>query len=248
VWGSVLTLALLGALNPIRLSVALLVISRPRPIANLLAYLAGLLTVGLPALLGPLIVLHFTPGLNSFEHDMTSPTTAASGVVRHVQIGLAVLTLAIAALVVVRAGTNRTGRRLVPTGRPVAPTPDTPDPPTSVARLLGRVRNAWDDGSLWVAYTLGLVSGPSADGVFYVLAIIVPSGAAIGMQLSAAVVFLLGSFAVVELMLVGYLTTPDRTAGVVRVLHDWARAQRGKILVVTFAVLGISFLAQGLGG
>jgi hypothetical protein len=40
-WGSVLVLALLAALNPVRLGLALLVISRPRPVQNLLAYWVG---------------------------------------------------------------------------------------------------------------------------------------------------------------------------------------------------------------
>ena len=60
-WGSVLGLALMAALNPMRLGLALLMISRPRPGPNLLAYWAGGLTVCVPELLIPLVVLHFTP-------------------------------------------------------------------------------------------------------------------------------------------------------------------------------------------
>ena len=38
-WGSVGVLALLAALDPVRLGLTLLVISRPRPVQNLLALL-----------------------------------------------------------------------------------------------------------------------------------------------------------------------------------------------------------------
>jgi Sap, sulfolipid-1-addressing protein len=41
VWGSVLVLALLAAVDPVRLGLTLLLISRPRPVQNLLAYGVG---------------------------------------------------------------------------------------------------------------------------------------------------------------------------------------------------------------
>jgi Sap, sulfolipid-1-addressing protein len=37
-WGAVLVLGLLEGLNPLRLGLTLLVLSRPRPVQNLLAY------------------------------------------------------------------------------------------------------------------------------------------------------------------------------------------------------------------
>lgn len=52
-WGSVLGLGILAALNPVRLGLALLMISRPRPGPSLLAYWIGGLTVCVPELLLP---------------------------------------------------------------------------------------------------------------------------------------------------------------------------------------------------
>ena len=45
-WGSVLGLALIAALHPFRLAIILLMVSRPRPVQNLLAYWVGSLAVG----------------------------------------------------------------------------------------------------------------------------------------------------------------------------------------------------------
>ena len=59
-WNSVLVLAFLVALNPVRLGITLLVISRPRPVHNLLAYWVGSMMMGVPYMLGPLMALHFT--------------------------------------------------------------------------------------------------------------------------------------------------------------------------------------------
>ena len=102
VWGSVLGLALLVALDPVRLGLILLVISRPRPVQNLLAYWVGCLIANVPYMLVPLTLLHVTPMFRSFAHDLAAPATSASSTVRHIQIGIGVLALSIAALMTVR--------------------------------------------------------------------------------------------------------------------------------------------------
>ena len=99
---------------------------------------------------------------------------------------------------------------------------------------------------MWVALVIGLVTAPSLDAVLYVVAIIVASGAAIGTQVSAAIAFVVGMLAVVEITLVSYLVTPAKTQALMQLLHDWARAHRRKILVAMFAVVGVALVAQGM--
>jgi hypothetical protein len=60
-WGELLGLALLVSLNPVLLGFILLVISRPRPVQNLLAFWVGCLIVNVPAYLVSLMVLHLVP-------------------------------------------------------------------------------------------------------------------------------------------------------------------------------------------
>jgi Sap, sulfolipid-1-addressing protein len=257
-------LALLAALNPVRLGLALLVISRPRPVQNLLAYWLGCLIVSVPYLLVPLMVLHFTPMFSSFAHDVATPGTVASSTVRDIQIGMGVFALSIAALMTVRFSA-RQGAHLPTPGAntsTLVPYSNTPtaisrllghaqDAPTeggaAIQRLLGRAHNAWENGSLWVALVIGLVFPPSLDGVLYVLIIIVPSGAAIGTQVSAAIAFIVGTLAVVETTLGSYLAAPAKTQALLRVLHDWALAHRRKILIAMFAVVGAALVTQGMG-
>jgi hypothetical protein len=247
-WSSLLVLALLAALNPVRISLALLVITRPRPLQNLLAYWVGLLIVSVPALLVPLMVLHFTPMFSSFRQDLATPATATSSTVRHIQIGIGALALSIAALMTVLFFFSARRRaRVLTRGGNTATLARNSNTPTAIRRLLGRAHNAWENGSLWVALMLGLASGTQADGVLYVLAIIVPSGAAFGTQVSAAIAFVVGMLAVIEIMLASYLATPAKTQAVVGLLHDWARAHRRKILVAIFGVLGVSLVAKGMG-
>ena len=97
---------------------------------------------------------------------------------------------------------------------------------------------------MWVAWVIGLGSVP-VDGILFVVAIIAASGAAIGTQVSAAIVFVAGSIAVIEIILVGYLATPAKTKAVLRRLHDWLRAHHRQVLIAMFAVVRVSQLAQG---
>src|SRR5260370_19975860 len=101
-WSSVAVLALPIALDPVRLGVNLLLISRPRPAQNLLVYWVGCVSASFVLLLIPLLVLHFTPMFSSFVHDMANPATTASSTARHVEIFFGVLVLAGAARVAAR--------------------------------------------------------------------------------------------------------------------------------------------------
>lgn len=259
-WGSVLSLGVLAALNPVRLGLALLMISRPRPGPNLLAYWIGGLTVCIPELLVPLILLNFTSLFDSFGH--ASGTPAASSALPKIQIGLGVLGLTIAAVMAVRFSTRqRAEARASRNGdSAVATAPDTPiavprflsrardvssDDRSRIRRLLHRAHCARENGSLWIAWVIGLASVP-VDGVFFILAIIVASRAPIGAQVSASIAFFLLMYSVVEMILVGYVAAPARTEALLRQLHDWVRTYHRQILVIVFTVVGVSQLAEGL--
>src|ERR1700758_2381044 len=103
VWTSVLGLALVAALHPLRIGIILLMISRPRPLQNLFAYWIGSVINGVPSLLVPLMVLHFAPMFRSFAQHWINPATATGSTGRHLQIAMGVFWLSIAALTMVRS-------------------------------------------------------------------------------------------------------------------------------------------------
>ena len=82
----------------------------------------------------------------------------------------------------------------------------------------------------------------------FVLAIIVASGASFGVQITAAITFVIAMLTVEEVILVSHLARPAKTQAFLRRLHDWALAHRRKLVVAIFAVVGISLMAQGMGG
>ena len=262
-WGSVLALALVTALNPVRLTVMLLVISRPRPIQNLLAYGVGCLAGCIPAVVVPLTLLHVTPTFKAFADDL-----ATSTIVREVRIGMGVLALCVAALIIVRSVTRRRQREHLPVagGDTSTQVLDRNTPPMmsrvldrardaatedgpALRRLLGHVHHAWESGSLWVAFVIGLAfGGVEPDVGLLLFAIIVASGAAIGTQVSAAIAFVIGVLAIAEVTLISYLAMPAKTEAALQRLHDWALAHRRKILVAMLAVGGVSLIVGGIGG
>jgi hypothetical protein len=120
------------------------------------------------------------------------------------------------------------------------------EPKTPIGRLIARVHNAWENGSSWVAFLMGLGPLP-IETLVYVMAIIAPSGAALGTQVGASIVFIVVMLAVIEIALVSYLIMPTKTQSVLQVLHDWLRARRAQVVVAMFAVGGLALVASGLG-
>jgi Sap, sulfolipid-1-addressing protein len=266
-WGSVVVLALPIALDPVRLGVNLLLVSRPRPAQNLLVYWAGCVLASVLLLLVPILVLHFTPTFSSFVHDLANPATTASSTVRQAQIVMGVLALSVAALLAARRW--RRQRAPLPSGDTGTSTlladHDAPNPisrlltrgdagqqpdgrfGSGARRLLGRAQDAWESGALWVAFVIGFWAGPNPSLVIFALTTILTSGAAIGMQIAVAAAFVVETLAVVEIVLVSNLVSPAKTQAFLRVLHDWVRARRRQVLAAMLALIGVALVAQGTG-
>ena len=239
-------LSLLGALNPGRIGMILLMISRPRPVQNLFAYWVGVLTATVTALLVALLVLRSIPNL---------PQWFKSSTAGYIQIGIGVLAIAIATLMALRSTARRRAHLPAPSGNASTLSLDSTAPPeishppgrahdapregrSAMRRLLSRARDAWDNGSSWVAFVFGLGTPPPPDTILVVAAFIMASGAAVGAQVSATIAYSFGIFAIFEITLVSYLVTPAKTQAVLGVLHDWARGHMRKILLAMFAVSG----------
>ncbi|MDV3129278.1 GAP family protein [Mycobacterium sp. 21AC1] len=271
-WGSLAALALLTTINPVRLGLILLVLSRPRPMKNLLAYWTGALVVGMATLLIPLIILHATPSSASFADKFANPT--ASPLAQRSTIGtgafllLIVVALGVHSLVRARTpelsatpaamepdGTTKTSTLLLDSSVPPAlrrllhPAPDDGTEGASKARrLLSRARTAWRDGSPWISFFIGVWFLPPLDGVFFALGIVIASGASTGVQFIALVAFVIGVLTVEEIILVSNVFAPERTQAVLRRVHDWARVHRRKFVAAILTVVGLSLIARGMGG
>ena len=269
-WGQLLALALMTTINPVRLGLILLVLSRPRPMHNLLAYWTGALIVGHLSLLVPLFVIHSNPSSASFADDFADP--ASNPTAQRIAIGMGVGLLLIAAVMAARSLAKTpvgSRRRQAPEGDGAAGTSvltlDSTVPPIlsrllqpsqnaaaeggpPVRRVLGRTHNAWRNGSPWIAFVLGVIILPPLDGVLIALAIIVASGATVGTQVVTVILYIIGVLAVEEMILASNLIAPTRTQGALRRVHDWARTHHRKFVAIILAVIGLSLVIRGMGG
>lgn len=266
-WGSVLGVACLLAIDPLRLGVILVLLSRARPLQNLLAYWVGCLLVGIPSLVVPLMMLHTT----SFGQNLSAPDADANSPMRHMQIGLGVLTLVIAALMSVRLSARqrvpasggrhrlpaRIGNASAPIHEPITPakiadridrTPHAAvQTESAVRRLVRRGRTAWENGAWWISLVVGIGSGPPAPVCLVALTAIVASGAAVGTQFFAAVAFVFCVFGLAEIILVSYLIAPAKTQAALQLLHDKLRPYRPQIVIAVVAAVGLFTVAGGIG-
>ncbi len=242
-WSSVVVVGLLWALNPGVLGVIILLLSRPRGVQNLIAYWGGSVLVSVPLVLIPLLMLYFAPTSVTLAHDFATPT---SSVARHTQIGMGVFTLAIAAAVVVRYLIRQ--RRSAPvSARPAARGDEPAGTESLFRRLVRRAYRAWEDGSLWISFVFGMTLFPGPPVALFVVTSIAASGAGIGIQVVAAVAFVVLMLALVEVILVSYLAAPARTQQVLGPIHDWSRAYRMQIMTAILTVVGFWQLLRGLG-
>jgi hypothetical protein len=222
-WITLLAMAVAVSLEPFRIGMTVLMINRPRPIVQLLAFLAGGFAMGIAV--GVIVLFVLRPAAGSAHFTLP-----------RVQIIVGAVLL-LNALVV---GTGLVGKR------------GAERPAGFFARRLEtfatRTKALINGQSLWTAAVAGCgIALPSID-YLAVLALIVASGAAASAQVGALLVFNVVAFAFVEIPLISYLVAPGRTLATLSALQDWLRTRRRRAVTVLLAVVGFVLLAAGLAG
>jgi hypothetical protein len=219
-WITLVLMAVAASLEPFRIGMAVLMVNRPRPGAQLLAFLAGGFTMGTAVGLVVLFVLR--PALGSAH--VTLPKV-------QIVVGAIVLTNAVLVATGVWGGKRGDG----PPGRIRGP-------------LEARARQLLAGRSLWTASVAGLsIALPSVDYIA-ALALIVATGAAAVTQFGALMLFNVVAFALVEIPLLCYLVAPDRTRATLATLYDSLRSQGRRGASVLLAVVGCVLLGVGFAG
>jgi Sap, sulfolipid-1-addressing protein len=217
-WITLLVMAVAISLEPFRIGMTVLMLNRPRPTLQLLAFLSGGFAMGMSVGLVVLFVL---------QRSLHSAHVSLPGA----QIVLGALALLAAAVLAVQVATNR------PAGRRKA---------TGLAGLSTRARRLLSGRSLWVAGIAGLgIALPSVD-YLGALAVIVASGAAALTQVGALVVFHVVAFALVEIPLLAYLLAPQRTHASMIALHAWIQSRRRLEVACLLAAVGAVLLTVGM--
>jgi hypothetical protein len=237
-WCTVLVLAIVATLDPVRLGISVLLCSRPRPVPHLVAFWLGGLTISAALALGVLFGLHdFVFGVMHRVELATASSTAG-----HVQIAMGVLALLIAGFAIGLSPRHRARLAMPGTGASHAQVLTS----TAFSRLWTRVHCALQAKRLWVPYVLGM--GMLTDFRYLAaLTAILASGAAAGTQVSAAGVYALIALAFVEIPLASQLAAPATTGATMSRVHGWMRARRQQAFAVVIALLGVFLMTAGMG-
>lgn len=221
-WITLLAMAIAVSLEPFRIALTVVMINRPRPLLQLLAFLTGGFAMGIAV--GTIALFVLKPALGSAHFTLPK-----------VQIVVGLVLLLNAA--VVAAGVF--GKRDEGSGRRADRVP---------GRLETRTRQLLNGDSLWVAGVAGLgIALPSVD-FLAALALIAASGTTATVQVGALLMFNVIAFGFVELPLVCYLVAPDRTRATLSALQDWVRRRRSRDVAILLAAVGCVLLIAGLIG
>lgn len=227
-WTTVLVLAVAVNVEPTRIGLLPLLLSRPKPLLQLLAFLAGSMSVSLGFGLLVLFV---------FERNPFGDSSSNGGMA---QILVGAVALTIAAAMAIRWLSKRDSAALEQR------TPAEPRPPgrvekltTTVRRVLGRSRSPWLSGIVGVGAGL-----PSVD-YLAVLLVIGTSGAGPTEQAAALVTVILLSSLVIMVPLVGYLVAPAKTLVLIDRFGAWTRSRSGIEYAMLLALIGILLIGLG---
>lgn len=229
-WLTVLLLALALNLEPTRIGLVPLLLTREKPLLQLLAFLAGNLTVSFGFGLLVLFVLHRNPfGSDNFSGGQVQ--TAVGLVVLVIAAILAARWLAVRRRKVHDTGGSDPSAQ--PGSRPIHTFTNT------VRQILRKGR------SPWLAALVGTGAGlPSVD-YMAVLAIIATSQAAPPEQAAALLSFILVGSLVVLAPLLGFLMAPAATLRLVNGFGAWIRARSQIEYALLLAAVGCLLIVLG---
>jgi hypothetical protein len=233
---AVLLLSLLVAMDPVRIGITALLLSRPRPMRNLLAFWLGGMAAGIATAF--LVLLCLRDFAVSFVSQMVSALSSPIAAYVHVSIG--VLAVLIAGRLWARHHVT------VPvTGGESSVLVLERDTPTRSSRL--SIRSHIENGSLVVAFVAGLaLATPPVEYLAAMIAILA-SGEPAAEQFAAALLFTLIAFTVVEVPLITYLVTPAKTLAAVQRLNDWIGLRRKALPAVILGAIGVLLVVTGMG-
>jgi hypothetical protein len=246
-WTAVLFFGIIAAQDPVRIGIMALLISRPRPLSNLLAYWLGLMATGFGLALAALFLLHdFLVPVVRLTHSI-----AAHPALPPIQVAVGVLAISAAGLLVMPSSVRQAAYALMPASDPITQAVEPTQTPAAGSRpALPRLSwtAALERKSLRMPFVAGLCTSTQLLEFWGAMLVILASGAAAGTQVAAALVFTLVAYTITEIPLVAYVISPAKTQSVVMSMHGWLSARRRPIFVLLLGAIGAMMLAKGLGG
>ncbi|MGV0816132.1 GAP family protein [Mycolicibacterium boenickei] len=240
-WSTVLVMAVVAAVDPLRIGVVAFMLSRSRPVRLLLPFFLVAFTANVAV--GAAVLFVFKRATGDGGRAM-SPA---------LEIGIGVAALIIAALsitgVLERLVNRLRARRTVPAavgehdGDGGTPTVDSSP---SLSKLPAGLQTALRGGSAWAAALLGLINGFPTPYYLAAMAAALTSGAAVAEQMAALVVFNLVGFLAAVIPIISFWVAPEPTRSAVERLYEWMGTHHRLVVAVIAGAVGVFFLSQGV--
>jgi Sap, sulfolipid-1-addressing protein len=249
-WTFVVWLGLGMLIDPVRIGIAGVLMSRRQAVRTLLAFWVGGIVTGITVGIAVLVLLHDVAlvaiqSVVSGINEVRSAVMILSG--PRLQITLGVLTLLGLVFMLARDRARLTTRVSVAVGGGNASDP-LPQPRKSsfTSMLAAKTHAMLDSGFVWPAFVVGVMSTfPPVEGPM-VLTVIMGSKAAVATQFSAFMLFILLVLVFIEIPLVSYLTAPQKTDAVMLQMNSWITTHRRQIIETLLAVMGVISVVQGI--
>jgi hypothetical protein len=224
-----------------------LLISRPRPLSNLLVYWFGLMATGFGAALAALFLLDdFLAPVVRLTHSI-----AAHPAVPAVEVAVGALAISAAGMLAMPRPGRQPANALMPASDPTPQAIEPAKAPAVLPRLV-LPRLSWtavlDRRSLGMPFVAGMCTSTQLLEFWGAMLVILASGATAGMQVAAALVFTLVAYTITEIPLVTYLVSPAKTEAIVMGMHGWLCAHRRPIFASAVGAIGAMMIAKGVGG
>jgi len=241
VWGTVVLMAAVTAVDPKRIGVVAVILSRPKTMRLLLAYFIGGFGV---SLIGGAVSLFVLEGAGIGAKNSVPPG-----------IEIAVGALALLAAVLIGSGLAERLRDRVQSRNPKAAELNKPpvtdgrsgiEQAPGFAKLPVRTQNALRSESPWVAWVRGVAGGMPTAYYLAAIAAILSSATSAGTAVGALVLFNVVAFASAEIPMISFLIAPEATRTSLDHLYDWMHTHRRLSVAVLAGVVGIYLLAVGI--
>jgi hypothetical protein len=246
-WATVFLMSIVAVADPVRIGAVAFMLSRTRPMGQLLAYFTAAFAINLIVGAAVLFLLKDARFLPTADHAGRTDITIG---VLALLVG-ALVVWGVPALLRYRARTRPTepcateaetapARGVaIAVGRPaVARLP-------GFRKLLTRTQAALLSESLWVGWVVGLVMALPPAYYLVAIAAILASGAAAGSQILGLLMYNVVAFAVAEIPIVSFWVAPAATRACVEQFSVWTRAHYRLVVGTLAGAVGILFVCIG---
>ena len=234
-WITVLGLAIAVNFEPIRLGLITVVLGRPRPALQLLAFLSGSFLMSITA--GLIVLFVVRPGV------LGAPEFGSA----KIQIGFGVLAMLAATVLASRIplGQFTRTRDAAMAG---AGGPPPPGQSRTVEFVTTRVKGLVRGGSPWFSGAMGLaIALPSIDYVA-LLVLIATSGVPPLDQVALLVTFVAVANTVVAIPIASFLVAPTATRARLEAIRAWVHARTRRDVALALTLAGAALVALGVTG